>query len=270
MPELARTVAYDEDRRLAIKGRIGAEPSLPYLLKFEHNPVAKLIEQDDKITEHATRSDVSWQDHSDFVKKLYREVLKKDKNYLAYLQLPQATTEQHYEIVLHIAKEIFFKDDTMQSFLEDQFTNWEENKKTVKSLVLKSIKSIAKENYESVSYLSLSPDWQEDQAFMKELYDKTVNEGPSLEPMLKSLLDNWELDRLSAVDTIMIKMAICEMLYFPSVPVKVTINEFIEMSKIYGTPKSKEFVNGILDSAVSLLTKEGRLRKSGRGLMDNQ
>jgi N utilization substance protein B len=102
------------------------------------------------------------------------------------------------------------------------------------------------------------------------LYDKTIAGDIELEQIVTDKVRNWDIERVAVLDRVILKLAISEMIHFPSIPVKVTINEYIELSKLYSTPKSKQFINGILDSASAELIKSGRVRKSGRGLIDNK
>ena len=121
-----------------------------------------------------------------------------------------------------------------------------------------------------VQIIPLTNDWEEDSSFMQELFDETVNRNDEFEAIIAEPLKNWDLERLSAMDYLILKMSVSEMVRFPGIPVKVSINEAIEIAKDYSTPKSGKFVNGILDTLSKTLIKEGKIRKSGRGLLDNK
>jgi N utilization substance protein B len=137
-------------------------------------------------------------------------------------------------------------------------------------MLTKTVKSLEEGNPQSVQLLELSPNWEDDKEFMKDLFKYTLDNDEEYEQLISGKAKNWDIERLAMLDRIILKMAIAEMLHFPSIPVKVTINEFIELSKEYSTPKSKQFVNGILDATVAELTSKGILKKSGRGLIDNK
>ena len=134
----------------------------------------------------------------------------------------------------------------------------------------KTVKVIPEEPDTDFSLIDLSPNWEEDRQFFEDLFDHTLEEDTFTDEVITEHAKNWEFDRIAATDKIIMKMAITEMLHFPSVPVKVTINEYIEISKQYSTPKSKQFVNGMLDVIAEHLKKSGSIRKSGRGLIDNK
>ena len=145
---------------------------------------------------------------------------------------------------------------------------WSENKPILKSLLAKTIKTL--EENQPFSLLELSYNWEEDLAFFKTIYNTTLAEEDTYEELIAKKSKNWDIDRIASTDMVMLEMAIQEMIHFPSIPVKVTINEYIEISKRYSTPKSKQFVNGVLDVIAVDLQKEGVIKKSGRGLIDNK
>ena len=131
----------------------------------------------------------------------------------------------------------------------------------------KTLKSI---DNDGVELAPLSYQWEDDKQFFTEIFDATIEKESWTEKLVSEHADNWEMDRIAQVDMILLKMAVTEMINFPSIPVKVTINEYIELSKKYSTPKSKKFINGILDVLANHLTSNGTIKKSGRGLIDNK
>jgi N utilization substance protein B len=125
------------------------------------------------------------------------------------------------------------------------------------------------ENKSFISLFSKEDDESEEEVheFIIQLFRKTVSSSEEYEKLISDRTKNWELERIALTDIILIKMALAELIHFPSIPVKVTMNEYIEISKSFSTPKSKLFINGILDKLAEELMKEGRIRKRGRGLM---
>ena len=118
--------------------------------------------------------------------------------------------------------------------------------------------------------MNLSANWADDREFAETLYKQTLIEDDKMEKLIAASVQNWDVERVALLDKIILKMALTEMQLFRGIPVKVTINEYIEISKLYSTPKSKQFVNGILDKLAQDLAASGDIRKSGRGLLDNQ
>ena len=112
-------------------------------------------------------------------------------------------------------------------------------------------------------------DLKEVKQFAIDLYRKTISHEQETETLIVSILENWDKERVALLDMLLMKMALTELLFFPEIPVKVTMNEYIDLSKLYSTPKSGEFINGILDSILKKLREEGRIEKSGRGMVEN-
>jgi N utilization substance protein B len=154
--------------------------------------------------------------------------------------------------------------------LEGNDLNWEENRPIVRNLVLKTLKMLPYQADEKQELMNLSANWQDDRDFAETLYKQTLSDDAKSEKLIAESVQNWDVERVALLDKIILKMALCEMQLFRGIPVKVTINEYIEISKIYSTPKSKQFVNGILDKLAQDLAASGEIRKSGRGLLDNQ
>ena len=245
----------------------------PDTKRFLNNRVVQRLLQNESYKEAIIRRNISWGSDISDIRSVYKNVLKQDEAFLAYLELPAPTLEEDGDIVKHIFKNTIFKEKNLQSLFEEQDLNWTENKAIVKSLVNKTLKMFGEEaegNPEDITLLDLSPSWEDDKAFFEELYGKTLEDDEKYEAMIAGSVQNWDVERVALLDKIILKMALCEMHIFRSIPVKVTINEYIEISKVYSTPKSKQFVNGILDKLAQDLASKGEIRKSGRGLIDNK
>ena len=237
---------------------------------FLRNGVVQKLLANKSYRERIIRRNISWGSNLDQIRQWYRTVFKTDETVAAYLQQPEHTYDQDHELVKHIYKELIFKDETLQKYFEDQDMNWAENKQIVKSLVNKTVKSLEETVDEHLPLLDLSANWEDDKVFFEDLYNQTIQEDATYETLITSHIKNWDVERVALIDKIILKMALCEMHIFRSIPVKVTINEYIEISKIYSTPKSKQFINGVLDKIAQELTDNGNIRKSGRGLIDNK
>lgn len=153
----------------------------------------------------------------------------------------------------------------MTEFFEEKDLNWNLNKDVVKSMSTKTFKI---EALEDLSLQPLALQWEDDKSFFEDLYEFTLDSDKDLNGWVESQTKNWESDRLAMTDFILLKMAVAEMIKFPSIPVKVSINEYIELAKNYSTPKSGQFINGILDEISIRLMSEKIIQKSGRGLID--
>ena len=137
-------------------------------------------------------------------------------------------------------------------------------------MVEKSVKSYDPESKNKLSLYTLSVNWEEDRDFIEKLYNSATTLEPEYKELIAQNTRNWEVERLPLTDRMILEMAIAELLVFPNIPVKVTINEYIELAKNYSTPNSRQFINGILDVIAKELKEKGTLKKSGRGLIDNK
>jgi N utilization substance protein B len=243
----------------------------PNVKRFLNNRVVQRILGNKSYQQSIIRRNISWGSDISEIRLVYRNILKQDEAFLNYLTLPEPSLSDDLEVVKHIFKNIIFKEKNLQSLFEEQDLNWVENKAIVKSLVNKTIKVFGEEETEEEPVLlDLSANWEDDKAFFEELYHQTIQEDEKYEALIAASVKNWDVERVALLDKIILKMALCEMHIFRSIPVKVTINEYIEISKLYSTPKSKQFVNGVLDKMAQELADKGDIRKSGRGLIDNK
>ena len=263
--ELRQYAQEAQEIRLG-KGRINELNEQNWL----DNKVLKLLEDNKTLQTEAIRQNLNWREDKDFVKELYRDVLLKDEAYLAYLQEKEPDFEVDQKIALHVVKKVFFKHPLVESFMERQDLYWSENSEVLKSMVQRTVKELTPESDSNVELAVLSVNWEDDREFFIDLYKLTIQKEAELEELIAGKSKNWDVERLALLDKIILMMALCEMINFPSIPVKVTINEYIELSKRYSTPKSKIFVNGILDVLSVELQEKGIIRKSGRGLIDNK
>lgn len=240
----------------------------PPYLNFIENKVIESIAKNNELATQLIKCTQNWEDYTEDLKSWLKNVIRKDEEFIAYLKLPDPTFEQDKELLLHVVKTLLFKSEMVNDFFELIDLRWSEDKAILKSLVTKTIKSI--EESQEFKLMELSYNWEEDLDFFKTIYDTTISQQDAYEELIAAKSKNWELDRIASTDIIMLEMALQEMVNFPSIPIKVTINEYIEISKKYSTPKSKQFVNGVLDVIAVDLQKQGVIKKSGRGLIDNK
>ena len=235
---------------------------------YDNKVIAKL-KQDEVYQKLKKDHKINWSNHGDQIRDWYKGVLNKDESFREYIKKESTNYEEDWGILDYICRGVIFKNDIFTSFFEDIDLDWSENKPIVRSLVLKTIKSI-KEASDEFQIADISYNWEDDSEYVMELFKATTKENDYLESLLVGKLENWDIDRVAMTDKVILKMALAELIYFPSIPTKVTINEFIEISKTFSTPKSKKFVNGILDKLTADLVEQGIIRKSGRGLLDNK
>ncbi|WP_375438304.1 transcription antitermination factor NusB [uncultured Hymenobacter sp.] len=271
IPEALLQILEEEKGREARKHLASKEPLLD-TTRLEQSPaIAKLV-GNLQLIDLTIRRSQRWQgeDEREVLRLAWRNEMRQDPELLSYLAAPAGNYSEDQEILKHLYKTYVFKGESLPRYLEQDDLNWEENRPIVKNLVLKTVKMLDEAADENLELMSLSANWQEDKEFAESLYKQTLTEDEKYEKLIAESTQNWDVERVALTDKILLKMALCEMHLFRGIPVKVTINEYIEISKIYSTPKSKQFVNGILDKLAQDLTASGAIRKSGRGLLDNQ
>ena len=241
------------------------------LPKLAENTVLKALANDENLDDLVIRKKISWQGDRELVIEWYKDVLLCDQRVVDYEKVGDHDLEADREMVLHITKQLIFKNELMNNHFDRLDLNWEEDQVPIKSMVLKTLKSVFASGTDfSLEISPLSYNWEDDKAFFEDLFVKSIEMDEEYDQLVAEKSKNWDIHRLAIMDKIIMKMAVCEMINFPSIPVKVSINEYIEISKRYSTPKSKQFVNGLLDGLANKLVAEGVIKKSGRGLIDNK
>ncbi|MEN8250434.1 MAG: transcription antitermination factor NusB [Bacteroidota bacterium] len=241
-------------------------PSFNNLL---NNTAIKHVLSNKELTSLYAKNDLTWDNQEEEFRVWLYEVFMKDEFIVDYLYKGSTNFNSDKEVLLHIYRSIFFKNEIISSYMEKTDLYWAENKAILRSMVLKTLKAI-EEDIQDFELAALSYNWEEDKQFFETIYNQTIKEGEFYDDLIAGKTKNWDIDRISDTDRILLQMAIQEMINFPGIPVKVTINEYIEVSKKYSTPKSKQFINGVLDVIAVDLQNKGVIKKSGRGLIDNK
>jgi N utilization substance protein B len=211
-----------------------------------------------------------WDDKMDRVKGWFRDVIRQDNEYLIYIDKKSPTLDDQKKFVNHLFKKVILGKTVINEFFEEEVLRWAEDKDIVKGLVEKTVKSFIPEQKQPLNLFTLSVNWDEDKEFIERLYNTASHLEPKYKELIAQNTRNWEVERLPLTDRMILEMAISELLVFPNIPVKVTINEYIELAKNYSTPNSRQFINGIVDVIAKELIESGAFKKSGRGLIDNK
>jgi transcription antitermination factor NusB len=199
----------------------------------------------------------------DHVRSLYQSFADTPE-YKAYLALESATNAEHAKILLELYKQLSAS-DLFLDMTEDRYNNWSDDESLVVGAMKKTLKAMP---LEGEFYKEHEPSDETVREFGAELLTVTCQEDAALLAEIQPTLKNWDVERVAILDMIMLKMALCELVHFPTIPTKVTLNEYVEIAKAYSTEKSKEFINGILDHLMKKLLAENRIVKEGRGLID--
>lgn len=216
---------------------------------------------------------ISWTDEDEMVRKLYNQ-LRESKMFAEYMEGSAPSYKEDKDLAEHIFVNIFAESELLESFYEERSIYGSDDFEISFIMIQKTIKGFRADADEYTSLPTLlkdenDVDGSEDLDFVKKLYRKTLIHSDEFNTIIADKAQNWELDRIALMDTILLKMAMTEFVDFPSIPVKVTLNEYIELAKSFSTPKSKIFINGILDKLIVEFKANGRLVKTGRGLMED-
>lgn len=217
------------------------------------------LESNETLAAFAEKNDLSWLESSGFIKDLYQQVLDSDL-LEEYMQEESFGYDREKELVRKLYKQFIENNDTLDELLEEQNIYWNGDKMLIDSFVLKTIKSFRQENGASQQ---LQPQFRdpEDRTFAMNLLKKAIATEELRKEMVAQNCRRWDPERLAFIDVIIIQVALAEILSFDNIPVKVSINEYVEMAKSLSTPSSGSFVNGMLDTIVKQLRSDGRLNK---------
>ena len=237
-------------------------------MKLLHNKFSILLQQNPEYVSAIKKYKVDWGFDPEIRKTVYNS-LKASKEYADYLTDPNESLESSKDIIKYIFRKIILKNQAILQVFEEKFINWQVDHEVMKGMVAKTLKNFTSDDPFKNKLTEISADWVEDSKFVQDLFVHTLQNDAKYQEMIADRTKNWESERIALMDTILMKMAICELLNFPSIPVKVTINEYLELSKDYSTPKSNSFINGILDKILGDLKKNNTIKKIGRGLIED-
>jgi transcription antitermination protein NusB len=229
---------------------------------------AKLLES---LAVRSNKSSKETNDNiNDLTYEIYRDILAKDQAVIEVFKNKLGDFEAEKTLLKDVIKAELLKHPYYETLMEEEDFDWSENRVAVKDLVNKTLKNLTEDTAPAQILISISANWEEDKSFMKQLFMNALDNKDRYMKFVSGKLQNWDLNRVSEIDMAILLMAIAELITFPSIPVKVSINEYLEIAKEYSTPKSKEFINGVLDKVSLDLQDKGIIKKSGRGLIDNK
>jgi N utilization substance protein B len=239
--------------------------------KLSENRLILQLQQNIQLTENQTNYKISWTEEQEMVRKIYQK-LKTSKDLAEYLGSGIGTYREDQDFLEKLFRKFIAKSPDLQFYFEERNIFWDDDFEVAAVFVLKTIKLMSESFGERDSLTGLLTKGQEidpddDRKFILELFRKTIMNSDESDKLIDARTRNWELERIALTDILLIKMALTELTHFSQIPVKVTMNEYIEISKQFSSQKSKLFINGILDKLVSDLTEDKKIRKTGRGLM---
>ena len=228
--------------------------------KFVDNRFIAQLEVNKQLLEFSETQKKTWENESEFVKSLCEKIMDSDI-YKEYMASETSSYEEDRELWRKLYKRIIFNNEELDQVLEDQSLYWNDDKEIVDTFVLKTIKRFEEENGAKQDLLPEFKD-EEDQDFARRLFRRTILNADYYRHLISENTRNWDLDRVAFMDVIIMQIALAEILIFPTIPVSVSLNEYVEIAKLYSTPKSGSFINGTLDGIVNMLKKENKLTKN--------
>lgn len=240
-----------------------SETDLQFSAKLYHNPLVQSLVKNNPFQTYIRTYKLSERIDADLVRTIYSAFAKNEK-YEAFLATEANTHEEIRNLLLALYKEAS-SNEVFDETMEDFSMQWVDDQSLVVGSLKKTIKALpAADDF----YLPYKPNQETVVDFGERLFDILHKTDDDLLGIIEPSLKNWDADRVAVIDMILLKMAVCELIHFPTIPAKVTLNEFVEISKMYSTDKSKDFINGILDRLMKKLQADGRIQKKGRGLHD--
>ncbi|HUH19729.1 transcription antitermination factor NusB [Albibacterium sp.] len=261
--EVADYTAIDAEGRA--RKHLPTENDLNSNLRFQNNAFIESLRKNGKFIDQTKKYRVSWAFDPEIAREIFQS-LKNSEEYEAYLNNDDHSIAAEKDIIKYIFKRIILQLPSVEQVFEEKFINWQLDKEVLQALVAKTFKNFSSVESSNNHLAELTPNWDEDREFILDLFILAVSHSDEYQSFISGKTKNWEADRIALMDTLIMRLAICELINFSSIPVKVTINEYIEISKVFSTPKSNTFINGILDKVLSELKTSGRIRKQGRGL----
>ena len=234
--------------------------------KFIKNAIFQILAENNSLSIALENRKINnWTLNDDYIILLLNDI-KASKQYAKYMSNAVNTFEEDKQFIVDLFTEVIVPNEKLYEYLEDDKLTWVDDIPVVNTHIIKQLKAITAGEDDNFRVPKLYKD-NEDRDFVKDLFRKTVLNESEFAKEYVDKTPNWDSDRIAEIDTIILKMAICEFLKFPSIPVKVTLNEYLEIAKEYSTPKSSIFINGILDNLVKELEASKKMIKAGRGLM---
>ena len=239
--------------------------------KFAENALARYFDEDPDFQKIIGKQKLSWEQYDALIRKVYDSIRTKEW-YSRYMASPERSLKEDCKLFEHIFEEEFVDNEDLEAILEDMNLYWNDDLAYALNYCIMTLGDIAKGGRWALpplykSDMSSRPGVDSDKAFVTNLLRSAYTGFPRYSAMVAGAVPKWDKDRLFTVDMILIICGLAEAQAFPEIPVKVTINEYVEITKYYSTPKSRSFVNGLLDKLIQEMVEDGSIVKTGKGLL---
>lgn len=247
--------------------RLPTQSDLDPNLKFLENKFLKQLSENIHLKREMNNRKISWNNEFELCRKIYNNI-RASEEYKTYMNSDDNSYLMQRNFIIEMFKEHVADFELVNHLYEEKNLHWGDDIYLVNPIIVKTFETFKEDSPPDTSLMPLYKDREDDEQFIKDLFRQTAIRNEETEKLIGDKTKNWEVDRIAMMDVLLMKMAITEILHFSDIPVKVSLNEFIEISKMYSTPKSKIFINGILDKLVADFKRENKLNKAGRGLME--
>lgn len=262
---------YQKRVEEAMQKHLPTDEELHPNVRFINNKAIKTLTDSRDFQKKCQAFKVNWADETEMLRTLYFD-LRASSEYQNYMSSAVSSFNEDRNFLIKIVQQLLFPSAALQSHFEERNIYWADDYDTALTMVITTLKTL-KPDQDNLTPLPAMFDDEEDESedllFARELFRKTIIHSDEFSEYISSKAENWEIERIALIDVILLKMAITELLHMSSIPIKVTLNEYIEIAKQYSTPKSKLFINGILDKLIVQFNKKSALHKAGRGLINN-
>lgn len=259
-------VDYAESKiDIAKQKRIPTYSDLNPNTKFLTNKVVKQIASNQELIKYTNNHKLSWINYPELVKSIYNDILAFEE-YAEYLQNPELSYNDDKKFIISVYEKIISNSELLYQILEEQSIYWNDDVEFVISMIIKTIQDFKETEKQNAKLQELYKN-EDDVTFVKTVFRKTILNHEQNMALIEKYIKNWDIERIAFLDMLLIEMAVTEITEIQTVPVKVSFNEYIEISKYYSTPKSRIFINGILDKIINNLKTENKITKKGRGLV---
>ena len=244
---------------------IPTDDELKHTTRFADNILLKNIEQHPQVKPYLNSKSYSWKESNELLKKIWDE-LKALDFYKTYAQSEENDFNSDKQFIIEILQTLFVDNAELDAIIEEKNIYWNDDLEFILSILISTIKKMKKQGSEDRNLVSLYKD-EEDKEFAYNLLKHSLLNHTENDETITKYLKNWELDRIAMIDRLILHLALTEFNYMPKIPIKVTINEYLDIAKCYSTERSNVFINGVLDRVYNDLKSSGKLNKSGRGLL---
>ncbi len=259
-------ILYAESRiELARNKRIPTHEDLHPNTRFIDNQLVDQVRNNESLLRFVDQHKLNWSNYPELIKDIYAKLIENEE-YASYMSAEESGYAEDKKMITHIYTHVVFPSELLSSVMEEQSIYWNDDLEFITSMIVKTFKKFKEGDGPDKSLMELYKS-DEDRDYVVKLYRQTIIHREEYVEYIKLNTRNWDLDRIAFMDILIMQMAIAELIGFPSIPIKVTLNEYLEISKFYSTSKSSVFINGVLDKVVFQLKEEKKIVKKGRGLI---